>query len=65
MTPGIVALLSPESAAWIVNPYFPAVVGSPETVPSSLRDRPGGRTPAVTVQWYGLTPPSAVKETDV
>jgi len=59
IVPLIVAVLSPESAAWIVNAKLPALVGFPETEPSVPRTRPDGSDPALTVHLYGSTPPLA------
>jgi hypothetical protein len=57
--PGIVAVLSPESAAWMVKVKVPALVGVPETVPSDPIDSPAGSPPATTDHVYGWTPPVA------
>src|SRR4029077_17374046 len=61
--PGIVAVLSPESAAWMVKLKVPALVGVPETVPSDPIDRPLGNAPVTTDHVYGWTPPVAARAT--
>jgi hypothetical protein len=57
--PGIVAVLSPESAAWMVKVKLPALVGVPDTVPSDPIVSPPGIAPAATDHVYGWTPPVA------
>jgi len=57
--PGTVAVLLPESAAWIVKLKVPALVGVPETVPSDPIDSPPGNAPETTDHVYGWTPPVA------
>src|SRR5919198_2946159 len=46
--PGIEAVASPESAAWIVNVKWPELVGLPETLPSEPSETPGGSAPPAT-----------------
>jgi hypothetical protein len=44
-----------------VKAYVPAVVGVPEISPLVLKNRPAGKLPPVTKNWYGAVPPKAVK----
>src|SRR5579863_3541842 len=51
----------PESVTCTVNGVaVTAVVGTPETRPAALSDKPAGRAPAASVQVYGLVPPAAL-----
>ncbi len=48
IVPGMLAVLSPASATWIVKEKVPALVGVPETDPSRPTARPPGSAPVLT-----------------
>src|SRR5215472_7302119 len=49
IVPGMLALLSPLSATWIVTAKVPAAPGVPATDPSPARVRPSGSEPSLTL----------------